>query len=162
MSRGCVVSDGCLLVCVSPQTGTVPLPMKRPRRQRSPWLSPKTCQPARPSSRTTEGTKVTCHQTHPDRHSCLCELKVKQESVCDSYITLKISHEAAIKMRLNDCSAFPNSGQIYSFPKHPNQSKTLNESNVRIKSVTYILKKHKINQMHIQWEIFAIPNPLEK
>lgn len=61
VSRGCVVSDGCLLVCVFPppsQAGRAPLSTKRLRRQRSPWPSPKTCQPVPPTSRTTGGTKV--------------------------------------------------------------------------------------------------------
>lgn len=45
------------------------------------------------------------------------------------------------KTSLNDCSALPSSSQTYHSQSIQIRVKRLSESNVRIKSVTYMLKK---------------------
>lgn len=68
---------------VCPQSGTAPLPTKRPRTRRSPWPSPRTCQPAPPTSRTTEGKKVPENAPPPVRNVKRC-LKGISENLCQS------------------------------------------------------------------------------
>lgn len=71
------------------------------------------------------------------------KMKVKK-SVCDSKITLMYwiyPMKRQSKTSLNDCSGLPSSSQTYHSQSIQIRVERLSESNVRIKSVTYMLKK---------------------
>lgn len=53
-----ILLEGLCELLVFVQEGTAPLAMKHLRKQRSPWPSPRTCQPVLLTSRTTDRRKV--------------------------------------------------------------------------------------------------------
>lgn len=85
---------------VCPQSGTAPLPTKRPRTRRSPWPSPRTCQPAPPTSRTTEGKKVSqkC-QTMLERNQWK-SVSVRLQQRCVHSQSTSKKKEKSLKMSL--------------------------------------------------------------
>lgn len=110
--------------CVSLQAGTAPPPMKHLKRQRSPWLSPRTCQPAPPTSRTTGGTKVRA-ASKPKHTRPPAQARVNEAQTDTS---ARLPHLKWVHPMKQQSKGAKNPLQSFSqrlFLKHPNQTRSI-------------------------------------
>lgn len=107
-----MVSDGCSLVCVSPGRDSPPA-NEASEEAEEPMAVPEDLSASSNHQQNNRGDKGTRQPDAPTASQNITDacakLRINESEVCDCYVKSGASHEAAIKVSQNHCSAFPSS-----------------------------------------------------